>query len=197
MTQILILYYSTSGHTEKMAQYIARGVESVNGAEAILRTVPPVSTSTQATDPPIPDAGAPYATLEDLERCDGLALGSPAYFGSMAAPLKHFWDSTSPLWLKGTLINKAASVFTTASTMHGGQEMALINMMVPLLHHGMAILGLPYSEPTLNSTTSGGTPYGASHYSGATNQLPLSQDEKALCQAQGKRLATIASKLKN
>ncbi len=197
MIKILILYYSTSGHTEKMAQFIARGVESVHGAEAVLRTVPRVSANTEATEEAIPEAGAPYATLADLEECHGLAVGSPAHFGGMAAPMKHFWDSTSTIWLNGQLIGKVAGAFTTASTMHGGQEIALRAIMTPLLHHGMIIVGIPYSEPALNRTVTGGTPYGPSHYSGLDNTLPLSQDEQDICRALGKRLAQLAIKLKD
>jgi NAD(P)H dehydrogenase (quinone) len=237
MPEILILYYSRHGAVQGMAQQIARGVESVPGMQARLRSVPPVApdyavqerttamdggsaereavpTGTnagvvfppnvaggrrpEATDPEaesIPASGAPYATVEDLRACAGLALGSPTRFGNMAAPLKHFLDTTGALWASGTLAGKPAAVFTSTSTQHGGQESTLLSMMLPLLHHGMLILGVPYTEAALNRTTSGGTPYGASHVAGLENNLPLTADEKELCQALGKRLATIARQL--
>ncbi len=178
-----------------MAQQIARGVESVKGCQARLRTVPKVSANCEATEPEIPSKGAPYATTQDLEECAGLALGSPTRFGNMAAPIKYFLDSTSGLWLKGALINKPACVFTSSGSMHGGNESTLLTMMIPLLHHGMVLLGLPYSEPSLASTASGGTPYGASHIGGAMDDKPLTDDEKKLCIALGKRLAETALKL--
>jgi NAD(P)H dehydrogenase (quinone) len=196
MKNILILYYSRHGAVAQMAKFIARGVESIDGVEAILRTVPAVSPVCEATQPSIPSDGAPYVTLEDLDRCDGLALGSPTHFGNMAAPLKYFLDTTSKQWLTGTLENKPAAVFTATGSMHGGQESTLLSMMLPLLHHGMIILGLPYSEPALGKTLTGGTPYGASHLSGMDEQAGMSESEIILCQAIGKRLAKIAMQLK-
>lgn len=195
MNDILILYYSQGGAVRDMAQQIARGVESVPGAQARLRTVPKVSANCEATEPEIPASGAPYATMQDLEECAGLALGSPTRFGNMAAPMKYFLDGTSGLWLKGALIGKPAAVFTSSGSMHGGNEMTLMTMMIPLLHHGMLLMGLPYSEPQLGSTKTGGTPYGASHIGGAMDDQPLSEDEKKLCLALGKRLAHTALKL--
>jgi NAD(P)H dehydrogenase (quinone) len=193
---ILVLYYSTHGATKEMARQIARGVEQT-GMEARLRTVPPVSTTCEATAPTIPDEGALYCTEADLSHCAGLALGSPTRFGNMAAAMKYFIDSTSGIWMSGALIGKPASVFSSTSSLHGGQETTLLSMMLPLLHHGMLITGLPYSETTLLSTTSGGTPYGATHVAGKDNQRPLDEDERILCQAQGKRLAEIAKKLQD
>lgn len=195
MTDILVLYYSQGGAVKQMAQLIARGVESVAGASARIRTVPKISTNCEATEPEIPASGAPYATQQDLEECAGLALGSPTRFGNMAAPMKYFLDGTSGLWLKGALIGKPAAVFTSSGSMHGGNETTLITMMLPLLHHGMLIVGLPYSEPQLTATTSGGTPYGASHIGGAMDDRPLTEDEKKLCMALGKRLAETTLKL--
>ncbi|WP_348943984.1 NAD(P)H:quinone oxidoreductase [Chitinibacter sp. FCG-7] len=195
MTEILVLYYSTHGATRQMAQLIARGVESAAGASVRLRTVPRVSTVCEAIEAAIPDAGAPYVELKDLQECAGLALGSPTRFGNMAAPMKYFWDSTIAEWLQGTLIGKPASVFTSSGTLHGGQESTLLTMMLPLLHHGMLIVGTPYSENALMSTTTGGTPYGASHWAGTESNQPISDAERQLCIAQGKRLAEIALKL--
>jgi NAD(P)H dehydrogenase (quinone) len=195
MTEILILYYSQGGAVKDMAQLIARGVESVPGAKARVRTVPKVSANHEATEPDIPASGAPYATLQDLEECAGLALGSPTRFGNMAAPMKYFLDGSTSLWLKGALIGKPAAVFTSTGSMHGGNEMTLLTMMIPLMHHGMLMLGLPYSEPQLGTTTTGGTPYGASHIGGARDDQPISDDEKKLCLALGKRLAETALKL--
>lgn len=194
---ILVLYYSRTGATAQLAQYIARGVESVDGMEAKIRTVPPVSTTCEAVDKPIPDHGAPYATLEDLQNCHGLALGSPTRFGNMASPLKYFLDNTTSLWLAGSLVNKPACVFSSSSSMHGGQETTLTSMMLPLLHHGMLILGLPYTEPLLTTTLSGGTPYGVTHVAGADNENPLSTDEIALAKRVGMRLGSIALALSN
>ena len=191
--EILVLYYSRHGSVRDMALQIARGVEKA-GSIARLRTVPPVAATTQTASPPVPADGAPYATLDDLSTCAGLALGSPAYFGNMAAPLKHFLDTTTPLWLTGALVGKPAAVFTASSSQHGGQETTLISMMLPLLHHGMVVLGIPYTEAALNRTTTGGTPYGASHVAGS-EQRPLSADEAALCQALGERLARTARAL--
>jgi NAD(P)H dehydrogenase (quinone) len=195
MTEILILYYSQGGAVKDMAQLIARGVESVPDAKARLRTVPKISANHEATEPDIPIAGAPYATLQDLEECAGLALGSPTRFGNMAAPVKYFLDGSTSLWLKGALIGKPAAVFTSTGSMHGGNEMTLMTMMIPLMHHGMLMVGLPYSEPQLGTTKTGGTPYGASHIGGAMDDQPISEDEKKLCMALGKRLAEIALKL--
>jgi len=195
MADILVLYYSQNGAVRDMAHLIARGVEMVDGATARLRTVPKVSAVCESVEPDIPASGAPYVELKDLEECAGLALGSPTRFGNMAAPLKYFLDSTTNLWLNGTLIGKPAALFTSTGSMHGGQETTLISMMLPLLHHGMMIVGLPYSEPELASTTSGGTPYGASHTAGPMGDLPMSDTEKKLCIALGKRLAETALKL--
>ncbi len=195
MSYILVLYYSSYGATAKMADWIARGIEHVSGAEARIRTVPPVSTTTEATDKPIPDAGAPYATLDDLKNCAGLALGSPTRYGNMAAAMKYFWDGTSSLWLSGGLAGKPAAVFTSTASMHGGQETTLLSMMLPLLHHGMLIMGLPYTENDLIKTQSGGTPYGPSHTAGIESKNPLTGEEERLCRALGKRLAEIAVKL--
>jgi len=194
MIEILVLYYSRYGATAEMAQRIAFGIDSVAGCQARIRTVPPVSTICEATADEIPDAGPLYASLDDLRECAGLALGSPTRFGNMAAPLKYFLDSTSSLWLGGGLIGKPAAVFTSTSSLHGGQEATLLSMMLPLLHHGMLILGLPYSETELLTTRSGGTPYGPSHTAGTDSKLPLTDEEKHLCTALGKRLAgTVAA----
>ena len=195
MPEILILYYSRHGAVQGMAQQIARGVETVPGMQARLRSVPPVAPTFDPAAESIPAGGAPYATAEDLRDCAGLALGSPTRFGNMAAPLKHFLDTTGALWASGALVGKPAAVFTSTSTQHGGQESTLLSMMLPLLHHGMLILGAPYTEAALNRTTSGGTPYGASHVAGPNSDLPLTADEKELCQALGKRLATTARQL--
>jgi len=195
MAEILILYYSRHGATEKMARQIARGVEQISGMQARLRTVAPISTECEAISPTIPDNGAPYASHEDLLECVGLALGSPTRFGNMAAALKYFIDSTSPLWLSGALINKPATVFTSTASLHGGQESTCLSMMLPLLHHGMTLLGLPYNLPELSKTTTGGTPYGVSHLAGIDSDKDLSQDEINLCQAAGKRLAEHAQAL--
>lgn len=191
---ILVLYYSRYGNTKNMADIMARGINSVDGIKAKLRTVPDLSTNNQETQNNIPENGAPYVTLADLENCNGLALGSPTRFGNMAAPLKYFLDQTSKLWLSGSLVNKLACVFTSTSSMHGGQESTLLSMMLPLLHHGMIIMGIPYSEPALTRTTTGGTPYGCSHVAGQHNN-PLSIEEKELCFAQGKRLAEAVLRL--
>jgi len=195
MPEILILYYSRHGAVQGMAQQIARGVESVPGMQARLRSVPPVAPAFDPAAESIPASGAPYATADDLRACAGLALGSPTRFGNMAAPLKHFLDSTGALWISGALVGKPAAVFTSTSTQHGGQESTLLSMMLPLLHHGMLLLGVPYTEAALNRTASGGTPYGASHVAGLNNDNPLTADEKELCQALGKRLATAARQL--
>ncbi len=192
MPYILVLFYSRYGATAEMARHIARGVEEVPGVEARLRTVPAVSTVCEASEDTIPPQGAPYAELDDLRHCAGLALGSPTRFGNMAAPLKYFLDGTSPLWIGGALIGKPAAVFTSTSSLHGGQETTLVSMMLPLLHHGMLVLGLPYSETDLLRTATGGTPYGPSHLAGPESNLPLSEEEKRLGQAQGRRLAAAA-----
>jgi NAD(P)H dehydrogenase (quinone) len=193
--EILVLYYSQHGATRQMAQLIARGVEQVAGVRARLRTVPRVSSVCEATEAAIPDSGAPYAELADLEECIGLALGSPTRFGNMAAAMKYFWDGTGSLWVKHGLAGKPAALFTSSSSLHGGQESTLLSMMLPLLHHGMLITGLPYSEPELISTQSGGTPYGASHVAGAASDQPVTEAEKKLCMALGRRLALTALKL--
>jgi NAD(P)H dehydrogenase (quinone) len=188
---ILVLYYSRQGATREMARLIARGIEST-GMSARLRTVPAISADCEQTAPEIPDTGDIYATLDDLANCSGLLLGSPTRFGNMAAPLKYFLDSTTPLWLNGALIDKPAAAFTSTGSLHGGQESTLLSMMLPLLHHGMVLVGLPYAEPALLNTRTGGTPYGASHWAGGDGQQPISPDEAALCQALGRRVALWA-----
>ena len=198
---ILVLYYSRHGATRRLAEAIARGVDAVPGAAARLRTVPPVAAVVQTAQPPVPDAGSPYAELADLESCAGLALGSPTRFGNMAAPLKHFLDTTSGLWLRGTLAGKPGAVFTSSNSLHGGQESTLLAMMLPLLHHGMLIVGLPYTEADLMRTRSGGTPYGASHVAPAGSALDattaaLSDEERRLAVALGRRLAETALRLR-
>ena len=195
MHEILVLYYSQHGSVKEMAHLVARGVEQIANVKARVRTVPKVSTVCEATEASIPQQGAPYAELKDLEECIGVALGSPTRFGNMAAAMKYFWDGTSNLWMKGALVGKPAALFTSTASMHGGQETTLVSMMLPLLHHGMVIVGLPYSEPELNTTTGGGTPYGASHVSGATSDKPITEEERKLCLALGRRLAETALKL--
>jgi NAD(P)H dehydrogenase (quinone) len=197
MSTVLILYYSRNGATRALAEAIALGVESVSaaGLEARLRTVPPVAPVTTTSAPPVPPAGAPYCTLEELAKCAALALGSPTRFGNMAAPMKAFWDGTGALWQNGALVGKPAAVFTSSTSMHGGQESTLLSMMLPLLHHGMLITGIPFTEPALAQTRSGGTPYGASHVAGDETTAGLSADEKALARALGARLARTALKL--
>ena len=195
MSEILVLYYSRHGATQEMAQLIARGVEKVTGMSALLRTVPEISTVCEAVESTIPEQGAPYVDNEDLMRCQGLILGSPTRFGNMAAPMKHFIDSTSASWMAGHLAGKPAGLFTSASSLHGGHESTLLSMMLPLFHHGMILMGTPYSEAELISTTSGGTPYGPSHLAGKQSNYPISQDEKNLCIAHGQRIAAIAKKL--
>jgi NAD(P)H dehydrogenase (quinone) len=195
MAEILILYYSRHGATAEMARQIARGVEEISQMSARLRTVPEVSTVCEATQEDIPAQGAPYVSEEDLESCSGLILGSPTRFGNMAAPMKYFLDTTSRLWMSGAMIGKPAAVFTSTSSLHGGQESTLLSMMLPLLHHGMMMLGVPYSETALLHTRSGGTPYGASHLAGSDSKLPLSDEEKQICRTQGHHLASIASRL--
>jgi NAD(P)H dehydrogenase (quinone) len=194
MDYVLVLYYSRYGATAQMAQQIARGVEA-GGLEARLRTVPGVSANPEATEPAVPDAGAPYAKLDDLRDCAALALGSPTRFGNMAAAMKYFIDGTSPLWLSAALAGKPGGVFTSTGSLHGGQETTLLSMMLPLLHHGMLITGLPYSEPELMTTREGGTPYGPSHHAAPDGSLPVSDTEKRLCQALGLRLAQTARAL--
>ncbi len=195
MAQVLVLYYSRFGATAAMAELVAHGVEQVTGAEAVVRTVPPVSAVCETVADDIPGEGPPYATLDELAACDGLALGSPTRFGNMAAPLKYFLDQSSGLWLSGGLDGKPAAVFTSTASLHGGQEATLLTMMVPLLHQGMYLVGLPYTETDLRDTRSGGTPYGASHVAGADSDRPLSEEEKRLCRALGARVAGAAVRL--
>ncbi len=195
MAEVLILYYSRHGATAEMAHIIARGVESVTGVTARLRTVPEVSAQCEAIEGDIPPSGAPYVGEHDLRECDGLILGSPTRFGNMAAAMKYFLDTTSQLWMSGAMIDKPASVFTSTSSLHGGQESTLLSMMLPLLHHGMLIQGVPYSETALLHTQSGGTPYGASHMAGADSRLPLSEEEKRICRTQGRRMAETVKRL--
>lgn len=197
MPYILILFYSHNGSVDAMAQQMAHGVEKISGIEARIRTVPSVSPDTQATKESIPATGPLYCTEDDLRHCSGLLLGSPTRFGNMAAALKYFLDGTSNLWMTGELINKPAAVFTSSSSLHGGQESTLLSMMLPLMHHGMVLAGIPYTEPELSNTTTGGTPYGVSHFAGKNSNPTLSEDEIALCQAQGKRIAQLALKLKD
>jgi NAD(P)H dehydrogenase (quinone) len=192
---ILVLYYSRHGATRKLAEMIAQGIESVPGADARLRTVPAVSTVAEATEPAVPSSGAPYVELQDLAECAGLALGSPTRFGNMAAALKYFLDGTSADWLGGTLSGKPAVVFTSTGSLHGGQESTLLSMMIPLLHHGMLVMGLPYTHPELMTTASGGSPYGATHWSGIDGDKSITDDERRLAIALGRRLATAAVKL--
>lgn len=192
---VLVLYYSRTGSVRTLASHIARGVESVSGIEARLRTVPAVSTVCEATEDCIPEDGAPYCTEDDLRMCSGLALGSPTRFGNMAAPLKYFIDSTSALWLSGSLEGKPGGVFTSTSSMHGGQETTLLSMMIPLLHHGMVITGVPYTEPELTATSTGGTPYGPTHFAGLDNKRPVDDTEHKLALALGRRLGTFALRL--
>jgi NAD(P)H dehydrogenase (quinone) len=195
VAEILILYYSRHGSIADMARAISHGVESVADCTARLRTVPAISANCETTEEPVPEAGPPYVSQQDLEDCDGLILGSPAYFGNMASPLKYFIDGTSPQWLGGALVDKPAAVFTSSSSFHGGQETTLVSMMVPLLHHGAILVGIPYTEEALNTTTTGGTPYGATHIAGQDSRSPLSKEEKSLCKSLGKRVARIAAGL--
>lgn len=195
MSDILVLYFTRSGATQAMAECIAQGIESVDGMHARIRTVPPVSPESEASRDPIPSEGPPYVTKEDLKECVGLALGSPTRFGNMAAPMKYFWDTTAGEWFSGALSGKPACVFTSTASMHGGQESTLLSMMLPLIHHGMVIVGIPFTEAALTETLTGGTPYGASHLAGPNSDKPLSKHEESLCTAQGKRLAMIANKL--
>jgi NAD(P)H dehydrogenase (quinone) len=192
---ILVLYYSRHGATRKLAELIAQGIDSVPGCEARLRTVPAVSSVAEATEPAVPADGAPYVELDDLRECAALALGSPTRFGNMSSAMKYFWDGTSAEWLSGTLAGKPACVFTSTGSLHGGQEATLLTMMIPLLHHGMMVMGLPYTHPELMTTASGGTPYGASHWAGLDGDKSLTDEEKRLATAQGRRLADTARKL--
>ena len=195
VADLLVLYYSVGGSVRRMAELLADGIERVPGAAARLRTVPRVATGFDEKESSIPASGPPYAELRDLDECAGLALGSPTRFGNMAAPLKHFLDGTGLLWQQGTLAGKPACVFTSTASLHGGQETTLVPMMLPLLHHGMLIMGLPYTHAELNATRAGGTPYGASHFAGVADDLPVSAEERSLCIAQGRRLAELALKL--
>jgi len=195
MSEILVLYYSRHGSTAELARQACRGVESVAGMSACLRTVPPVSATTEVREPGVPDSGPPFASHEDLARCAGLLLGSPTRFGNMAAPLKYFLDGTASLWMSGALSGKPAAVFTSTQTLHGGQESTLLTMMLPLLHHGMYLVGLPFSEPGLSRTDAGGTPYGASHVAGASSSNRLTPTEAELARALGARVAALAAKL--
>ena len=195
MSEILVLYYSRTGKVAQLARLVARGVEEVTGMRARLRSVPPVASVTEIAQPPEPDDGAPYATREDLRDCAGLVLGSPTRFGNMAAPLKHFIDSTAAEWASGSLAGKPAGVFTSTSTMHGGQETTLISMMLPLLHHGMLIVGIPYTESALNHTLGGGSPYGASHVGGVSGTNTISEHERSLARILGRRVADVAARL--
>lgn len=195
MSEILVLYYSATGSVRRLADAVARGIESVDGMSARVRTVPKVAPVVETAQPAVPAEGAPYVEARDLAECAGIALGSPTRFGNMAAPLKYFIDGLGPEWARGTLAGKPAAVFTSTATMHGGQEATLLSMMLPLLHHGMIIVGLPYSEPELNSTRSGGTPYGATHVSGPANDRAVNDEEARLAFALGKRLAAVAKKL--
>jgi NAD(P)H dehydrogenase (quinone) len=195
--EILILYYSRHGHTAQLARLIARGVEQVPGMRARLRQVPPVAPVTQVAQVPVPDEGAPYVEHRDLAECAGLILGSPTRFGNMAAPLKHFLDGTAGEWASGTLAGKPAAAFTSTGTLHGGQESTLLSMLLPLLHHGMLIVGLPFTEPVLNHTRTGGTPYGASHLAGVDHDQAISEDERTLAMALGKRVADVARRLRS
>ncbi len=195
MSEILVLYYSRTGKVAQLARLVARGVGEVEGMQARLRSVPPVAAVTETAQPPEPDEGAPYATRADLRECAGLVLGSPTRFGNMAAPLKHFIDSSAAEWASGALVGKPAGAFTSTSTMHGGQESTLLSMMLPLLHHGMLIVGLPYTETALNRTLGGGSPYGASHVASTSGANPVSDDERILARALGRRVADIAARL--
>ena len=196
MSEILVLYYSRNGATAELARQVCRGVESVAGAAAKLRTVPTVSAENEGAPRAVPASGAPFATLDDLRTAEGLVLGSPTRFGNMAAPMKYFLDGTSSLWVSGALVGKPAGVFTSTKTMHGGQEATLLSMMIPLLHHGMYLVGVPYTERALNETRSGGTPYGASHVSGSEDRVALTEEEKALAQVLGRRVASLAVQLR-
>jgi NAD(P)H dehydrogenase (quinone) len=193
--EVLVLYYSRGGHTAQLARLLARGVEEVEGVRARLRQVPPVAPVTQTAQPPVPEEGAPYVELHDLAECAALILGSPTRFGNMAAPLKHFLDSTIAEWASGTLVDKPCAVFTSTATMHGGQETTLVSMLLPLLHHGMIALGIPYTEPALNNTRTGGTPYGLSHVAGLNGENPVSEHERELARVLGRRVAELTRRL--
>ena len=195
MPEILVLYYSRGGSVARLARHVARGIGEVEGMQARVRTVPPVAAVTQAAAPPVPDEGAPYVEARDLDECAGLLLGSPTRFGNMAAPLKHWLDGLGAQWASGTLVGKPAAVFTSTASMHGGQESTLLTMMVPLLHHGCLVLGIPFTEPLLSTTRGGGTPYGASHVAGSADDPQPSDDEAHLARALGRRVATVAAKL--
>lgn len=195
MKSILVLYYSRSGHVLSMTEHVARGIETVTGCESLIRTVPAISAVCEAVEDTIPDHGHLYVTQDELKQCDGLILGSPTRFGNMAAPLKYFLDNSSDVWLSGSLIGKPAAVFTSTGSLHGGQESTLLSMMLPLFHHGMLVMGLPYDNNTLMNTTDGGTPYGASHLAGSQNERSLSENEAQLCRALGQRVAKIAIQL--
>ena len=195
MPEILVLYYSRGGSVARLARQVARGIGEVEGMQARLRSVPPVAPVTQQASPPVPEDGAPYVEKRDLAECAGLVMGSPTRFGNMAAPLKHFIDTLGGEWASGTLVGKPAGVFTSTSTMHGGQEATLLSMMVPLLHHGCVLVGIPYTEPALNTTRTGGTPYGASHYAGLKDDPQPSDDEAVLARVLGRRVARLASRL--
>lgn len=195
MTEILVLFYSRNGSVEKLANHIARGIEE-SGCTARLRTVAPVSPTHEAISPSVPDTGSPYVSKQDLAECAGIVFGSPTRFGNMAAPMKHFWDTTGAEWASGSLVGKPAAVFTATASMHGGQESTLLSMMLPLLHHGCVLVGIPFTESRLSSTQSGGTPYGASHISGGDGKNPFTEDETILAKALGRRIAAIALKLK-
>lgn len=195
MAEVLVLYYSRGGSVAKLARQVARGIEEVDGMQARLRSVPPVAPVTQQAAPPVPEDGAPYVEKRDLAECAGLAMGSPTRFGNMAAPLKHFIDTLGAEWASGTLVGKPAGVFTSTSTMHSGQESTLLSMMLPLLHHGCVLVGIPHTEPALNTTRTGGTPYGASHYAGLKDDPQPSDDEAVLARVLGRRIAQLASRL--
>lgn len=195
MPEVLVVYYSRSGSVARLARHVARGVGEVDGMSARLRTVPPVAAVTRAAAPPVPEEGAPYVEPHDLQECAGLLIGSPTRFGNMAAPLKHWIDGLGGDWASGTLVGKPAGVFTSSSTMHGGQESTLLSMMLPLLHHGCVVAGIPYTEPLLNTTRTGGTPYGASHVAGVRDDQPVDDDEAALARALGRRIAALAARL--
>lgn len=195
MPDVLIVYYSRNGSVSRLARHVARGVEEIDGMQARLRTVPPVAAVTTTAAPPVPDDGAPYVDARDVQDCAGLLLGSPTRFGNMAAPLKHFLDTTSAEWASGALVGKPAGVFTSTSTMHGGQESTLLSMMLPLLHHGMLVVGIPYTEAALNRTRGGGSPYGASHVAGTTGANPIDDDERTLARVLGRRVADVAARL--
>ncbi len=195
MAEVLVLYYSLHGNVARMARLVARGIEEVDGMQARLRCVPKVSTVCEASEDSVPADGPPYVTREDLEECAALALGSPTRFGNMAAPLKYFLDGTAAQWLSGTLVGKPAAVFTSTSTLHGGQESTLLSMMLPLMHHGMLVLGIPNTEKDLTTTRSGGTPYGASHFAGPNSDVAITDEEQRLCVALGRRLASVSARL--